>query len=165
MTVTEFLHKHVAFLAGITEAQAKTLATKAEQKRYKKGQTILFKGVSVEGLHVIAVGKVSVHAKPDKAKEWMKVAELGPGDVFGEMSIVEFAMAGATIKCEVDETLLFVIPQDLFTDLMEQDAAFKQRVVALIESRRPKVVEKKPATPAAPTPAPAVPPTEQKPPA
>lgn len=111
---------------------------KTEQRRYKKGQTVLFKGVSVEGLHVMAMGRVSVHVKPDKAKDWMKVAELGPGEVFGEMSIVEFAMAGATIRCEADDTLVFVIPQDLFTDLMEKDAAFKERVLKLIESRRPK---------------------------
>lgn len=138
MTVTEFLQKHVPFLAGLTEAQAKAMAVKAEQKRYKKGQTVLFKGVSVEGLHVMAMGKVSVHIKSDKSKDWIKVAELGPGEVFGEMSIVEFAMAGATIKCEVDDTLIFVIPQDLFTDLMEKDAAFKERVLKVIEERRPK---------------------------
>lgn len=165
MTVTEFLQKHVSFLAGLTEDQAKTLATKAEQMSYKKGQTILFKGVSVEGLHVVATGKVSVHAKPEKGKDWVKVAELGPGDVFGETSIVEFAMAGATIKCDADGTLLFVIPQELFTDLMAADAAFKQRVLSLIDSRRPK---KKAAEPAAPPAAPApasAPPTDPKPPA
>ncbi|TPW18753.1 MAG: hypothetical protein FD126_3336, partial [Elusimicrobia bacterium] len=119
MTVTEFLQKHVPFLAGLTEAQAKSMAVKAEQKRFKKGQTVLFKGVSVEGLHVMAMGKVSVHVKPEKSKDWVKVAELGVGDVFGEMSIVEFAMAGATIKCESDDTLIFVIPQDLFTEMMD----------------------------------------------
>lgn len=143
MTVTEFLKTKVPFLAGLNEDQAKAMAVKAEQKPFKKGQTVLFKGVSVEGLHVVASGKVSVHIKPEKSKDWMKVAELGPGDVFGETSIVEFAMAGATIKSEDDSTLLFVIPQDLFTELMDQDAAFKERVLALIESRRPKAPEKK----------------------
>lgn len=138
MTVTEFLQRYVPFLAGVTEEQARVLATKAEQMRFKKGQTVLFKGVSVEGLHVVAQGKVSVHVKPDKAKDWTKVAELGPGDVFGETSIVEFAMAGATIKCEVDDSLVFVIPQELFTDLMAKDPGFKERVLAVIESRRPK---------------------------
>lgn len=161
MTVTEFLQTKVAFLAGISAEQAKTLATKAEQTSYKKGQTILFKGVSVEGLHVIATGKVSVHAKSEKSKDWVKVAELGPGDVFGETSIVEFAMAGATIKCDADGTLLFVIPQELFTDLMAADPAFKQRVIALIESRRPKKKAEEPGTAA---PAAAPPPADPKPP-
>ncbi|TBR20120.1 cyclic nucleotide-binding domain-containing protein [bacterium] len=157
MTVTEFLQQHVPFLAGLTEAQAKSMAVKAEQKRFKKGQTVLFKGVSVEGLHVMAMGKVSVHVKPEKSKDWLKVAELGPGDVFGEMSIVEFAMAGATVKAESDDTLIFVIPQDLFTELMDADAAFKARVTQLIEARRPKAPAPKPAA-AAPPPAPAAPP-------
>lgn len=143
MTVTEFLKTKVPFLAGLSDEQARAMAVKAEQKPFNKGQTVLFKGVSVEGLHVVASGKVSVHIKPDKAKEWAKVAELGPGEVFGETSIVEFSMAGATIKAEADGTLVFVIPQDLFTELMDKDAAFKERVLALIESRRPKAPEKK----------------------
>ena len=150
MTVTEFLAKNVPFLAGINEAQAKAMATKAEQKRFKKGQTILFKGVSVEGLHVIAMGKVSVHIKPEKSKDWVKVAELGPGQVFGEMSIVEFAMAGATIKCEDEGTLIFVIPQDLFTDLLKADPEFEKRTMAMIDSRRPKPAAKPGDTPAKP---------------
>lgn len=163
MTVTEFLQKHVPFLAGVTDAQAKTMATKAEQKRYKKGQTVLFKGVSVEGLHVMAMGKVSVHIKPEKSKEWLKVAELGPGDVFGEMSIVEFAMAGATVKAETDDTLIFIIPQDLFTEMMEADAAFKAKVTQLIEARRPKAPPPKADAAAAPAGAPApVPPPDAK---
>ncbi|MDE2290481.1 MAG: cyclic nucleotide-binding domain-containing protein [Elusimicrobia bacterium] len=144
MTVTEFLHAHVPFLKGLTPEQAHSLAAKAEQRRYKKGQTILFKGVSVEGLHVVAAGKVSVHAQPAKGKDWVQVAELGPGDVFGETSIVEFAMAGATVKGADDATLVFVIPQDLFTDLLEKDAAFAERTRALIDARRPKPAEKKP---------------------
>ena len=163
MTVTEFLQKNVPFLAGVTDAQAKAMATGAEQKRYKKGQTVLFKGVSVEGLHVMAMGKVSVHVKAEKSKDWLKVAELGPGDVFGEMSIVEFAMAGATIKCESDDTLIFVIPQDLFTEMMDADAAFKARVTALIEARRPKAPAPKGDAPAAPPAAPAPAPDSKAP--
>ena len=165
MTVTEFLQKLVPFLAGVTDAQAKAMATKAEQKRFKKGQTVLFKGVSVDGLHVMAMGKVSVHIKAEKSKEWLKVAELGPGDVFGEMSIVEFAMAGATVKAESDDTLIFVIPQDLFTEMMDADPGFKARVTQLIDARRPKAPAKPDPNAAKPDAAPpAAAPADVKPP-
>ncbi|MFA5138533.1 MAG: cyclic nucleotide-binding domain-containing protein [Elusimicrobiota bacterium] len=135
MTVTEFLRTQVPFLAGLTEDQALYLAKSSEQKPYRSGQTIIFKGVSVEGLHIVAQGKVSVHVKPEK-KDWIKVAELGPGEVFGETSIMEFAMAGATIKSMKDDTLIFVIPQATFRKLLATDPDLEKRTVALIEQRK-----------------------------
>jgi CRP/FNR family transcriptional regulator len=135
MTVTEFIRTQVPFLTGLTEDQALYLAKGIEQKPYRSGQTIVFKGVSVEGLHIVAQGRVSVHVKPDK-KDWVKVAELGPGDVFGETSIMEFAMAGATIKSMKDDTLIFVIPQETFRKLLATDPELEKRTVALIEQRK-----------------------------
>lgn len=143
MTVTEFLLTQVPFLAGLTEDQALYLAKSVEQKPCRNGQTIIFKGVSVEGLHIVAQGKVSVHVKPEK-KDWVKVAELGPGEVFGETSIVEFAMAGATIKSMADDTLIFVIPQETFRKLLLTDPDLEKRTMSLIDERR-KSQQKKPA--------------------
>lgn len=136
MTVTDFLKSSVPFLNGITEDQAAYLAKAAEQNSYKMGQTVIFKGVSVEGLHVVAQGKVSVHIKPPKAKEMIKVAELGPGEVFGETSIMEFTMATATIRSQANDTLIFVLPQAPFRKILETDPDLKTRTMALIEARK-----------------------------
>ncbi|MFC1680029.1 cyclic nucleotide-binding domain-containing protein [Elusimicrobiota bacterium] len=136
MTVTEFLKTQVPFLQGLTDDQAAYLAQRVDQQMYKKGQTILFKGVSVEGLHVIAQGKATVHAKIDPKKPLAKVADLGPGDIFGETSILEFAMASATIKCAEDSTLLFVISQELFREVLMSDPELEKRIKEIIALRR-----------------------------
>ncbi|MFH1724649.1 MAG: cyclic nucleotide-binding domain-containing protein [Elusimicrobiota bacterium] len=136
MGITEFLRTRVPFLEGLTEDQATFLAPKAEQLSFKKGQTVLFKGVSVDGLHVVAQGKVEVLTRPEKTKDWMRVAELNPGDVFGEMSIVEFSMAGATIRCAEDDTKILVLPEEPFRKLLAADPDLAKRTMALIESRR-----------------------------
>ena len=142
MTVTEFLKTKVPFLQGITDDQALYLAKSAEQRPYRMGQTILMRGVSVDGLHIVAQGKVSVHVKADKSKDLVKVAELGPGDVFGETSIIEFCMASATIKAQTDDTLVFVISEELFRKLVAIDSDLEKRLLALIESRRAKPAQK-----------------------
>lgn len=134
MTVTEFLQKNVPFLAGLTEDQAHYLATSAEQLVFNKGQTVVFRGVTVDGLHVVASGKVTVHAKV--GKDVIQVAELGPGQVFGETSIIEMTVAGATIKAAENETLLFVLPEGAFKKIMKTDADFEARVMALIAERK-----------------------------
>ncbi|HVE12713.1 MAG TPA: cyclic nucleotide-binding domain-containing protein, partial [Elusimicrobiota bacterium] len=137
MTVTEFLKDNVPFLQGLTEEQAGALARAAEQLPFKKGQTVIFQGSTVDGLHVVASGQVSVMIRPDKGrKEMLQVALLGPGDVFGESSIVEFTTAAATIKSAADDTLVFMIPESVFTSLLESDEALRERTLALIAARR-----------------------------
>ena len=145
MTITEFLRDQVPFLKGLTDEQSKALSQAAEQKHFKQGQTVIFKGTTVDGLHVVAAGKVSVYVRPEKNKDWVRVAELGPGDVFGERSILEFCTAGATIKGAADDTVIFVLPQAAFRDLLEKDANLKARTVALIEARTAKPAAPKPA--------------------
>lgn len=149
MTVTEFLQSQVPFLAGLNEDQARSLATASQQVRFKKGQTVLFKGVTVDGLHVVAVGKVSVHVKLSKGGTATVVAALGPGEVFGETSIMEMSTAGATIKAEEDDTLIFVIPQDAFRCILTENAEFHARAQALIDARKKgNAAAKQPAPPA-----------------
>lgn len=141
MTVTEFLQTQVAFLAGLTQEQARTLATQAAQQSYHAGQTVILRGTTVEGLHVVAAGKVAVWAKPERGRTLVQVAELGPGEVFGETSILEMGTAGATIKALQDETLIFVIPQDAFRETLAQNAEISARASALIEGRKKKTAE------------------------
>jgi CRP-like cAMP-binding protein len=144
-TVTKFLLSEVPFLEGLYLEEAQELASKAQQLTFLPGQTILFRGTTVDGLHVVATGKVSVWVKPAKGgKALVKVAELGPGDEFGETSIMEMGTAGATVKAE-EETLVFVIPQDAFRGILAQNEAFRARAQALIDSRKKQNAELVPA--------------------
>jgi CRP-like cAMP-binding protein len=136
MTVTEFLKTKVPFLSGLDDEQARALATAAEQVPCRRGQTVLFKGVTVDGLHVVATGQVSIWLKPEKNKPALAVAQLGPGEVFGETSILEMSTAGATVKAEAEDTLLFVIPQDAFRAILDRNAPLRERAQALIAARK-----------------------------
>jgi len=136
MTITEFLQTKVPFLEGIPAEQASFLAKKALQEPFKKGATIIFAGTSVEGLNIIAQGKVAVMIRPKKGKPFEMVAELSTGEVFGETSIIEFKMAGAQIKSAADDTLVFVIPQAAFREMLDQNPDFKARTLKLIEDRQ-----------------------------
>lgn len=141
MTVTEFLSSHVPFLEGLSAEQARELAESAQQLQFSNGQTVLFKGTTVDGLYVVATGKVSVWVKPDKNKPVTQVAELVPGDVFGETSILEMGTAGATIKASEDGTLLFVLPHDAFRGIIDANEALRARAEALIAARKKKNLE------------------------
>lgn len=134
MTITEFLKDKVPFLAGLSQEEAHELASACEQVHYAPGQTILMRGTTVDGLHVIAEGRVSVEVKKGKAPP-EKVAELGPGKVFGETSILEQSVAGATIKA-VEDSLVFVIPQEAFLGILERNPSVKKVLLDKIAARK-----------------------------
>ncbi len=134
MTVTEFLKAHVPFLAGVTDTDAEAMAQVCEQVTFKAGQTILMQGVTVDSVHVIAQGSAKVLVRvPGKSP--LEVAKLGPGQVFGETSIIEYGVAGATIKA-VDECLVFIIPQAEFMKIIEGNPALKTSVLSQIAARK-----------------------------
>ncbi len=136
MDALTFLRERVALFAGVSEEHLTALATEATLSSYKSGQTIMFKGATVDGLHVMAVGKAGVFIKP-ASQPIVQVAELASGDVFGELSIIENGTAGATIKATEDGTYVLNIPQDAFRVLLNESPEFVDRVKALIASRKP----------------------------
>lgn len=135
MDALTFLRERVDLFAGVSEEHLTSLATVSTLSSYKSGQTIMFKGATVDGLHVMAVGKAGVFVKPP-LQPVVQVAELVSGDVFGETSIIENGTAGATIKCLEDGTFVLNIPQDAFRVLLRENPDFVVRVKALIASRK-----------------------------
>ncbi len=134
MEATTFLRERVALFAGVTNENLSALAEASELHTFNKGQTILFKGATVDGLHVVVSGKVGVYVKSTN-KTSVLVAELGEGEVFGEMSIVEMGTAGATIK-SLEDAVVLVIPQESFRHVLQEDEGFAVRVNVLIATRK-----------------------------
>jgi|CXWL01.1.fsa_nt_gi CRP-like cAMP-binding protein len=136
MDALTFLMERVPLFAGIPEEPIIPAAAVSTLGTYNKGQTILFKGATVDGLYVMAVGKAGVFVKPAANQPMELVFELGPGDVFGESSIIENRTAGATIKSIEDGTCVLLIPQDAFRVLLSASPEFSTRIKALIDSRK-----------------------------
>lgn len=136
MNAFTFLKEHTPLFAGVADARLEALAAESKLAAYASGKTVLFQGMTVDGLYVLCTGKLSVQVK-QPGKGLKQVAELNPGEVFGETSIYESGIAGASIKAAADDTHVLVIPQDAFRRLLVEDPGFGERVKALIASRRP----------------------------
>ncbi len=149
MNAAEFLQQSVPFLSGLTGEEAHALACCCEQLSVVSGHTVLFKGTTVDGLYVVAAGRVGVWVRGDKAKPSQLAAELGPGEVFGETSILEMSTAGATVKAAEDGTVLLVVPQDAFRAVVAQNPVIRERAESLIVARKKKNAELLKPSPAA----------------
>ncbi|MBI3564969.1 MAG: cyclic nucleotide-binding domain-containing protein [Elusimicrobia bacterium] len=136
MDALEFLYTRVPLFAGLTEETLLPLAKDSALKEFAAGQTVVHAGMSVEQLHVVAVGSVGIHAKiPNKGVQ--QVAELKSGEVFGEASMVEGSLAGATVKAGEQGAVILLIPEEPFRALYAGSPEFHARLDALIASRRP----------------------------
>jgi len=135
MDALTFLSAHVPLFAGIAEEVLSPLAVAASLKKFTPGQPVLFAGMTVEALHIVATGTVHVQAKvPNKGV--VRLAELSTGEVFGEASMLEASVAGATVKAGDAGAILLLIPEEPFRRLVAENEIFAARVRALIQARR-----------------------------
>lgn len=81
-----------------------------------RGTIFLEQGKPGTGLYLILQGRAEV-LKWDGG-EYIKIAELGPGDLAGEISLIHEEPASATVRTTSEATLLF-LARELFTPLVE----------------------------------------------
>lgn len=85
------------------------------ERSYKKGETIVKEGEQAVAFFVITKGKVEVtHAAGGRAS---KLNDLGPGDAFGEMSLLDGGPRAATVKALDDTTCLVLSRWDFVAEL------------------------------------------------
>jgi CRP-like cAMP-binding protein len=93
-------------LASLPPQERRVLVAGLRRRSYHRDEVIVHQGDPADTLHLIAAGHVSVRATL-RGGEFVVLAILGPGDVFGEIALVGSAHArGATvIALEQCETL------------------------------------------------------------
>jgi CRP-like cAMP-binding protein len=97
------------------------------------GSEVFEAGSPAEALYVVLTGRVRILDPSDGGKE---VARLGPGDSFGEISLL--LLTRHTKNAVADEdTELMVIPQDSFRELLESNPELAGYFRRLLEQRLP----------------------------
>src|SRR5687767_9903532 len=85
---TAELLKRTALFGEADEQTLEHLADKAIERRYKKGQLIFYQGDPAEALFVVIEGRIKVVVTSEDGDEMLLVT-LGPGDVFGEIAVID----------------------------------------------------------------------------
>jgi cAMP-dependent protein kinase regulator len=91
------LVRHSVILRAVPQAEREALMQRFVAKTFAPGDELVAEGSETEGLFVIASGTVRV-SKNDADGEPLVLAELGPGDVVGEIGIVLRRPATATVR-------------------------------------------------------------------
>jgi len=100
---------------------------------YDRGARILERGVWHGHLYIIASGLVSILLQ-EEAGSGTRIAQLGPGECFGEMSLITGEPPSATVRAEQD-TMLWVLPQADFLTLIGTCPTLLQNINAILSLR------------------------------
>jgi CRP/FNR family transcriptional regulator, cyclic AMP receptor protein len=115
----------VPFFAGLTSRALGLLAEVVSEEVHAQGTRIFQYGDPGDKLFIIVSGKVRISRElPGMAEEALAV--LGPGEVFGEMSLLDNAPRSADARAHERCTLL-IIRKDDFDDLLffHKDLAYE----------------------------------------
>jgi CRP-like cAMP-binding protein len=99
---------------GIDDADLDHLAEKASQVEFPAGHVIARQGEIGTGFFVVIDGRVRV------VRDGKVIATLGPGEFFGELSVLDRMPRTAMVSAEVPTTCLALASWDFDAALLEQ---------------------------------------------
>jgi CRP-like cAMP-binding protein len=118
--------------APFDETLKKQLLSKFKGHDVPAGTVFLEQGDAGRGLYVILNGHAEITKNQDG--ETVHLADLGPGDIAGEMSLVNEAPVSATACTKTPSTLLF-LARELFLPLIEAVPSLKSYFAELARTR------------------------------
>jgi small-conductance mechanosensitive channel/CRP-like cAMP-binding protein len=123
--------RSVEIFAALTDRQRADLASASRPALYAAGEKIVREGDTGSSMFVIRRGDATVRLAGTDGE----VARLGPGDFFGEMSLLTGEPRSATVSAATDCELV-ELGADGFRRVVLADPALVERVAAAVVSRR-----------------------------
>jgi len=116
--------RKVLYIFGqLTDEDIEWLIANGKKEKFGAGEVIIRKGQKIDKLYIGLDGRFSVfYGQNDE----IKVAELGAGEIVGEMSFVDSSPPSATVKTESDSTV-YSIPRARLRDKILADSGFASR--------------------------------------
>jgi len=103
----------------IPPANIQAIFMRMQRINYRARDIVIKQGTEGDYFYVVVAGKCVVTRETPLNKEGIKLAELGPGDSFGEEALIAEAKRNATVVMSTDGTLMRLGKSDFHTLLNE----------------------------------------------
>lgn len=111
---------------NLTENERQWLVSNGQTSAYKTGEAVISEGEVVTSLLLIKSGNLRVTRTYLDEMSAEFAGPLGPGEVIGEMSLMDKKGASANLIAD-GNTEIHAISGDVLKDKLENDVAFKAR--------------------------------------
>ena len=134
------LISRIPLFAKLSPTEVAELAGLLKEQRVAAQQPVFWIGDEGADFYVIQVGRVAVCA-PDEVGHEVKLASLGPGDFFGELSLLDGGPRTATVRAENDAILLSLSRHD-FLEFVRRNPSTAIHIMTVLGHRQREMVEK-----------------------
>lgn len=131
-TVHQMLNA-VPFLKTLKQDDIEELALNLNLRHFMAGETIIRQGEPGKLFHLIFKGRVEVQRK--KFFGHKKLATLGPGEFFGEISLIENVPRTATVV-GIEDGEMFTLSRESFEKVLLKDPAIATVIRQISSSRQ-----------------------------
>lgn len=112
--------KSAELFRDLTDNQLSQIETISKKETYAKGETICKQGDPGDSMYVISSGQVEINVR-DQHGNTYSALYLGAGQLVGEFALVDEGPRSASVIGVEDETVVYTIPNDRFTELCVTD--------------------------------------------
>ena len=102
------------FFGGLPDASLDLLIPMLVERRFDAGATVVAEGEAGRSMYIVHSGELVV-SKLRKSGRVMRMRRLGPGDFFGEMTLIDMHNRSATVVAESPTVLYELTAGNLYT--------------------------------------------------
>jgi CRP/FNR family cyclic AMP-dependent transcriptional regulator len=122
-------------LATLSDEDRQVLLAATRVRRFARGEVVVHEGDPADSLHLVESGRLAVRVStPGGERATLNL--LGPGDYFGELSLLEGrapVRSASIVALEAAQTRS--LPATTFRDLRERNRGAQQLLLSLLASR------------------------------
>lgn len=133
-STTEFLAR-VPLFSSCAPEEIDTIAGAVQEKTFDAGQIIVTQGTPGQAFYMVIAGRVEI------LRDSHSLGAFGPGDFFGEMSLLDQAPRSATIRA-IDPTTCMMLSSWDFRSLLEKTPSIAVKLLEVL-SRRLRVADER----------------------
>ena len=134
MSYEEFLAR-VPIFSACTADEVSAIAGVAQEGFFQSGQVIVTQGTPGQAFYMITAGRVEI------LRDGVSLGAFGPGDFFGEMSLLDQAPRSATIRA-IDQVSCLMLSSWDFRALLERHPSIAIKLLEVL-SRRLRVADER----------------------
>ena len=102
------------FFGGLSDAGLERLVSMLVERRFEAGATIVAEGEPGRSMFIVHTGDLVVSQLGESGRS-IRMTDLGPGDFFGEMTLIEMQNRSATVIAETATVLYELTARCLYT--------------------------------------------------
>lgn len=125
--------RNVPIFADLDDVELEKIARLGTRKKYKKGNIIVLEQEMGAALFILVTGKVKVVRTDEEGREVI-LSIFGPGEFFGEMSLLDGLSRSATVVA-IAKSELMMIHRREFLDLLQEFPAVAISLLAELTMR------------------------------